>query len=334
MNNKTKRFLFFTYGSDSALILHYMLELLNKKKHDELVIVCVGSNTMRSGRNESLEKSFKAFVGSLIEKKAHLNKKLMNRISFALYDAQIDMSGVIRTEGETNTNERFELGINKISQDPNFAKYMKTLCCQELVLLGVVPSLTAFLGACRNVFYMGVCGTDLASSKLDKIRQMFDLQMDIAFSNSNKFENELIGAGIDTYGRSGGLSVRKEWIPTLEFPLEGMRKQDVIMMLDMLNITTYEIDKPEDLLQHYAAMDNSKIYMLTKIYHDMKLLHNHPKDYPSLREFIQSEELKFTDVNGKAISIESDVLREILQNEFLNLLGRATGMQDIMKFFK
>lgn len=325
---KTKHWLFWTGGSDSALILHYLIELMkrDKTKKDEVVCVMIANSSLASGQQNEIEKAFKAYVGSLVEHDVNVNKQLLKRFSVCVVEQSVQHSGTTTVQGMDNKEREFEFELGFAKPDENFSKYGKLFAAQEVVLISAIPSLIPLLGACRNKFMIGSNGSDVANRNNDKLRQLFNLQLEIALSCSipSDLEKTMKEAGLKPYGRNGDLEFPKEFIPTLSFPLENIRKADVVLMLDSLKLTSYEMQKSNDLLEHYAMVNGSTLYVMTAVYHHFKLFYNHPDDFPSLHDFVKSEALQFTK-NGKPYKVEDGLIQIEMQKQMMNLLGRGLG---------
>lgn len=323
---KTKRFLFFTGGTDSVLILHYLLLLMSKNKKDELVIVMVANSSMKSGKEGAIQEAVKHFVGNIVEKRLHCNKSIVDRISILLVNQSIESGdgSPIGFQGVTNDNIEFNFGIKLAEHDREFVKIIGSLVCQEIIILSSVPSIIPYLGSCKNTFYLGSCGSDVATRSTHQLRELFNLYFKIAnmTSDSNSLEKELVKSGFKSYGRFEAKFINPDWIPTLEFPLQDLRKQDVVMLLDYEKLTSFEVAKPENLIEHFAADKGSEMYLMTKVYHYFKMSYGHPDDYPSLIDFIRTGSLRFK-INDEETFISENQISEKIQEESINLIRRA-----------
>lgn len=324
MTNKT--FLFWTGGTDSALLLNYLLDEISHPKHkkDELVVVLVGSNQMASGQADKMERALGAFVGNIVDRKIHLNKGILNRISICVHDMNTGGKGSVRINAVTMDKEEVEVNVKHIEHDLEFIPCLKSLVMQELVVLSSVPSLIPFLGSGKNRFVIGMCGSDLASNSFDDLKQWFDLTFKIArqMHPHDELSRRRKKLGLEPFSRISGSYMSPESIPVLEAPLLALRKQDVVMLLEKENITSYVVDKNEDLLEWYAMKDHGDISLYTKMYHDFYTKYDRPNDFPTLREFLKTETLSFT-YKGGTVTISRDELKHCMGLSMMDFLARA-----------
>ncbi|PSV00983.1 hypothetical protein [Photobacterium kishitanii] len=322
---KQKRFIFFTGGTDSTLILHFLLELIQKRKEDELVIVII-AGVIRSGTNDKIINSLKLAANNIITKNLSGKKDVLDRISIALINTELHSNEEFEITAKGSNNKSYNLSLNRVSHDPVVIPTLKSLVLQELTLMSSLPLLTQFLGSCKNTFYVGACGTDLATQSADKLTQYIKLFYEIAMlsSNGDNLSAELALEGIPSFSRNNTAVFNPEWIPTLEMPLRMMRKQDVVMALISLKNTSFDVDKKENLVEHYS-MEGKLDEMLQNhisLYHDIRVKHGYPDDYPSLLNFIRSKELRF----GDTVYTEED-LNNTFNSFSMNLFDRIFKSQ-------
>ncbi|MCY9861346.1 hypothetical protein OTK49_02295 [Vibrio coralliirubri] len=338
MTKRTKRFLFFTGGSDSALLLIQLIKLIKKFKKDELVIVLVANQWMRSGQDANIKQALGMIMGNLIDTSCAKNKDLMARISVLVMNQGTITQDTIDMNGEGDDGQEYELSLNVTQANQDITKYRTAISAQELIVLSTTPSMVTYLGCCTNKFYIGACGSDIATRTTDKLKQIFNLSMEVMtmMGDSNELEHELKHAGYQPIGRTGGNYFDSNWIPTLEFPLQNLTKPDVIMLLENERCQHYIIDKAEDLLTHYSNADGFKMASITKVYHGYRQQYlGKTKDFPSLLEFIQNQKLTFTQ-NGNEVLIDEDEVAARIQNEMMRHLGRGLGisLSDLAQMIK
>lgn len=317
---KTKRFLFFTGGSDSTLLLSLMLKLMVKNKTDELVILMYSSDQLASGQEAKLQQAFQILTANVVEGGYHKNKGLVNRISVLPINHNIvNNQPTVDVTGKTKHGEEFELSFKTATHDKEFVPCVKSLAMQEVLLVSTIPQIVPYLGACKNIFYMGCCGTDIATRNTERLKLIFDTYFQAAnfASESNAFEKELKKAGIPTYGRTGGVYMNPAWIPTLEFPLQDQQKKDIILMLEANKNTSYVIDKVENVVEHYSVKDPI-VYAKTSVYHQENMRLDYPEDFPSFGEFLTTGNLP-----GKTV----EEVNEMVAAEGMGFMMRAFGIK-------
>lgn len=287
---KTKRFLFFTGGSDSTLILRNILKLISGfTSTDELVVLMYASDSLRSGQQEKLEKSIEVLSRVLSEMGLCDNENLMKRVSVLVVKSEIlttpNDSMVCELEREDGSLEKFK--IKHASHDHKFLPYVKSLFMQESLLISTIPQVVPYLGACKNVFYMGCCGTDIATRNTARLKEVFDTTFACmtAQKESNSLDLEMIKAGIPSMGRAGGNYLNPDWIPTLEFPLQDLQKKDVLLLLENEKCQSYIVEKVENLVEHYSVKD-PVVYAKTQVYHKAFSEAGYPEEFPTYDEFL------------------------------------------------
>lgn len=338
MPKRTKRFLFFTGGSDSTLLLLQLFKLVKKNKKDELVVVLVANQWVRSGTESKIHEALGMLLGNLIDSGFAKNKDLMSRVSVLVMNQGTISQRTIDMNGVFDDGSEHELSINVAQGNQDIAKYRTSISAQELVVMSATPSMVTYLGCCTNKFYIGACGSDIATRTTDKLKQIFNLSMEVltVMGDSNDLELELKHAGLEPYGRTGGVYFNPSWIPTLEFPLQNLTKSDVILLLDKERCKNYVIDKAEDLLTHYSNADGFKMASITKVYHGYHQLYLGKTDnFPTLLEFIQQQKLTFT-MNGEEFVVDEDEVASRIQAEMMTHVGRGLGVsiEDIKRLFQ
>ncbi|WP_318493366.1 hypothetical protein [Photobacterium leiognathi] len=320
---KTKRFLFFTGGTDSVLLLNMITKLLKHKLEDELVVVMVSNPNLTSGQESNIQKAIEMLSANLISDEIHNDQQLINRISLLIPSMGIQNFGEINIAATSNKQEQQKLTLPEAKHDAEFIQYRSCLALQEVTILGTLPQISLYLGCCKNVVYIGACGTDIGTQQTDKLTQFFDLFYNIGLSpqQTTPLLDELEDNNIETFRRQGDKKFKKEWAPTLEAPLKGMRKQDVVMALTMLKNSYHTIDKAENLCEHYSTDKDQMIGYYTSIYHDLIKLYNYPENAPSLFQFIKEDQGQFGDV-----LVDSTTIAELAKEKKIELLMRATKM--------
>lgn len=328
--SRTKRFLFFTGGTDSVFILDAMIKLLKKNRHDELVVLIVRQDNLGSGQEKDVERAIGVLISTLAEMNDHKNKGLMSRISVTILGVGFHVENKISV-GVFDTDEMKSKTIELQVTQPEsvWRKYMGGVVAQELALLGCVPSLLGHLGACKNTFYLGMCGSDFAAKSTAELKQVFDLMCKVAFSSSDRggLAGELESIGFDSLSKSGHEKVQKAWIPTIEFPLANIKKQDVIAGLVENGRCNYAVDKAEDVLQYMATTPESiELAILGKAYHALRLMNNIPKDFTTFVEFVVTKKLSFT-ISGKPQNVEDTVISSVIQECSDEVMARGLGIR-------
>lgn len=330
MSKKTKRFLFFTGGTDSVLILSMLLKLLTKNKSDELVVVLVANQGMASGQQEKVQRAIGMLVGNLIENNFHNNKGLMSRVSVMVIGQSFGtnpMEGSFNASSEDENGKRVETSINIAQQNQEMRGLMKSICAQELVVLSSVPSLIGFLGTCSNKFYLGACGTDLATTSASKLKKIFDLNMEmmVQMNEENDLDVEMKKSGLESYGRTGGKYFNPDWVPTLHFPLRDLRKADVIMLLNMQEISNYVVDKAEDLIEYHSQQDGFELTALTKVYDKYNRMYRKAVGFPSFVEFIRKPSLDIV-YKDEEIKVSEEEVAKDIQKEQMSTMSRGGAL--------
>ncbi|MCY9870382.1 hypothetical protein [Vibrio barjaei] len=322
--HKTKRFLFFTGGTDSVVLFTLLTKMLKSNPLDELVAIVVGSPFMRSGNAENIETAFGQLMANLVDQKIIDNKELHSRISLLHLNTHIFNEHTLEGQIQLHNSDIQNVSIKTAKpEDETFTKTLRSAVLQETTVLSVVPTITPYLGACTNKFYLGACGSDIATENIAKLKKLFNLQFEIALqvADHSDLENELLDAGFDPFGRTGGITINKDWIPTLHTPLAALKKSDVMLLLHQYQITNYQVDKPECFFE-YAAMRSPQLSGLTKIYFEEEMRHDFPSNYPSIDDFMETQELRFS-VGDKPVTISKKEINQKLQQEMLKTAMRA-----------
>ncbi len=331
MNKKTRRFLFYTGGTDSTLILRLLLELASKNKNDEIVLVLAQSETLRSGQEDRTHKAMGSIISKLIEpSNSPAMRAALKRVSVLVIGSKFITNP---KDGALNCNavdhegkeHQVDLPITQVNQE--MRSLIKTLSLQELTLLGLSPQFTGFWGSCTNKFYIGICGSDLAARSIDKLLKIWNLNLEVMLdaTSQNDLDGELKKAKCESYGRTGGKYFPKEWLPSLHFPLAGLKKVDVITMLKHYKIDDYQIDKPEHLLEYYSNSGMFELTCFTAVYDEFAKQFGNHEGFPSLVDFIRNPEIKVT-VNGEQVVIDEAKIKESIEAAQLGMMGRAMGM--------
>lgn len=321
--NKTKRFLFFTGGTDSVLLLNMIVKLLKANKEDELVIVLVSNSHLTSGQESNIQKAIEMLTANLISDEYHKDPQLINRISVLVPTMGIHNFGELGACAISENKKEEKITLKEAKHDPEIIQLRSCLALQEVTILASLPTISLYLGCCKNVIYIGACGTDIGTQQLDKLTQYFNLFYSIGLSPqaTTPLIDELEENNIENFRRLGNKKFKEEWIPTLEAPLKGMRKQDVVMALTMLKNRFHCVDKAENLSEHYSMDKDQMVGYYTSVYHDLTKEHNYPENAPSLFQFIKNDQGQFGDV-----LIDQKKVAELVREKQIALLMRATKM--------
>ncbi|MGR5347417.1 hypothetical protein [Vibrio mediterranei] len=326
MTTKTKRFLYYTGGADSTLLLYYLIQLLKKNPQDQLVVVAVANPTMRSGQEDNINQAINLLCSMLVEQQFDKDASLLNRISVQIFSQTVALQEPITIKDvETPRGEKGTITLKPAKpNDHAFLSRVKSMVMQEVTVLSSVPHLIPYLSSSANAVYLGCCSSDLANESLQKIRQHFDLTFEIALqmNQHSSLEKELMAAGLEPYGRRGGVYMEPEWMPTLNTPLASMTKMDVIMQLHHLGLTSFVIDKPEDLLGYYSMKSGGDMMIATKVYHRISMLYGHPEDMTSYKEFLATDSVSFTK-DGETVTVSPQTIGQMAQEEAMNLMMRG-----------
>ncbi len=229
-DGKTKHFVYYTGGTDSTLIASTIIRLMETYEDDELVIVLVKHSNLASGQEDRLNAAIEYLAANLVD--LAVPDSVIKRISLAIpANETISSHNVGRQSIKVSiAGEMVEFPLFKI--DPNEQAVLRHgTSAQESLLVATAGLLAPLLGKCRNVFYIGFCSGDAAISSTKQLRDYF--------AHSFKM---IVDANKD---------IDKDWMPTLEMPLETMRKSDVVYNLEVLGCRNFAVDKSEDLLMHY-----------------------------------------------------------------------------------
>ena len=323
---KTQRFLFYTGGTDSSLLLHYLTQLLIVNKNDNLVIVIVFNDKLGSSQGEKIPKALNQLISSFFSNDILNSSSVFDRIStLVIQENTIQSENLLFSYEEKK--EKKQVSIKYAQQMPEMAKYSKSICGQELILLATIPSLATYLRCCKNKFYIGSCGSDLASNTLSQLHQIFNLYTDVLFGNNKEsdLDIELSRSNLTPFSRNNAVYFNKDWIPTLNFPLSVLRKADVLMLLSHADIHNFIVDKPEDLLEFYSQADNFELINLTSAYHALISEHTGEDNLTSLISFIKTNQIQYT-VNGEIKHIDSDLIENSINEAKLKFYSRAFGL--------
>lgn len=338
-NDKTKHWVFSTGGSDSTLIQTSVLKLMEKNAEDELIIVPVLNSTLGSGQQQQLEPATMYVMANILD--LGVPQHVIDRISVVIPNNEFIVSD---TPAELQIDDK-ELSLNFIKY-PNLqdlSKLKAGMVAQELVVVSSVLPLIPYLGKCANKFYLGACASDYATPTSENLKLMFQ----------------------QTFSMIGDANphINKSWLPKLETPLMGMKKQSVIYNLELLGSRNFAIDKSEDLLIHYGmnapqalgTSDISKdllkkgksgkvslaevfssfvegsgitdtLAASVKIYHSIYLQLGRPKEFTNLTEFLKTGELSFTR-DGKRIDVDPETIENIRYGEIAQLLSRSSPVK-------
>ncbi|MEZ9708764.1 hypothetical protein AB4254_08835 [Vibrio breoganii] len=328
MVKRTKHFLFFTMGTDSALILDSLLKLISKRKKDELVIVCLDSKGLRSGHEDKIRGALESLISQLADKDYYLSKSLMSRIFFqrVRVDVLIQDKPIV-VNALDDRGRDMEMELHSVEHDKEFAPYLKMMCVQEPMIMATVPALIPYLGACENVFYLGACGSDLGTRITDRIRRLFELYFEIAaFQNDSTYlSGSLRSAGLPPYDRFMGKSIPKEYIPTIEFPLQNVRKSDVILQLREFGIQGYVIEKLEDAYSDVLLSSGTDVAMELSIYHGLKTKAYRKQQLSDLKNFLSSGELFFETKGGSWVEVPVEDIEREREQVMLSMTQRVFG---------
>lgn len=337
--DKTKHWVFSTGGSDSTLIQTSVLKLMEKNSEDELVIVPVINSTLGSGQQQQLEPTMMYVMANIID--LGVPQHVIDRISVVIPNNEFIVGD---TPAELEVNDR-KLSLNFVKY-PNLKELseLKTgMIAQELVVVAGVLPLIPYLGKCANKFYLGACASDYATPSSEKLKLMFQ-QVFSMIGDANP-------------------QINKSWLPQLETPLLGMKKQSVIYNLELLGSRNFAIDKSEDLLIHYgmnapqaleaggipkdllqrgksgniSLSDVFSSFMKgigvtdtlaasVKIYHSLYLQLGRPKEFTNLTEFLKTGELSFSR-NGKRVEVDPAIIEDIRHGEIAQLLSRSSPVK-------
>lgn len=312
------------------LILWMLLQLLTKNKNDELVVVLVANQGMSSGQEEKVNRAIGMLTGNLIQNEFHSNKGLMSRVSVMVINQSYGTdpaNGAFSVLAKDAKGTEVDTKLNIAQSNQEMRGLMKSICAQELVILSSVPSLIGFLGTCRNKFYLGACGTDLATTSASKLKKIFDLNMEIMIqmNEENDLDVEMKKSGLSTYSRTGGKYFNPDWVPTLHFPLRDLRKADVVMLLNTQGIYNYVVDKSEDLLEYHAQQDGFELTALTKIYDNYSRMYRGAINFPSFIEFIRTPSLDIV-FDNKSVKVSEVEVTKQVQLEQMNTVGRGSAL--------
>lgn len=231
---KTKHWVYFTGGTDSTLIVSTILRLMEKQDQDELVIVLVKHSNMGSGQAKRIEAALSYLAANLID--LNLAESILKRVSIVAPANETIGSANLQSKGINVSKGDQVVSLPLLEIDTKDQVMLKTgVSIQESLVLASAALLVPYLGKCKNTFYIGLCSSDSSIPSVSHLCDYF----------SETFA--IIG--------QANSDIKKEWLPTLEVPLERMRKSDIIYNLEVLGCRNFAVDKSEDLLMHYAMND-------------------------------------------------------------------------------
>lgn len=231
---KTKHWVYFTGGTDSTLIVSSILRIMENQAQDELVIVLVKHSNMGSGQPQRIEAALSYLAANLID--LNVSESILKRVSIVAPANETIGSANVQSKGINVSKGDQVVSLPLLEIDTKDQVTLKTgVSIQESLVLASAGLLTPYLGKCKNTFYIGLCSSD---SSIPSVNSLCDY-----FSESFAIIGE------------ANSDLKKEWLPTLEVPLERMRKSDIIYNLEVLGCRNFAVDKSEDLLMHYAMND-------------------------------------------------------------------------------
>ncbi|WP_199438562.1 hypothetical protein [Vibrio owensii] len=327
---KTRRFCFYTGGTDSTLILELNLQLLLKCPNDDIVIVLVISDILRSGQQEATENAIRMMIGTILDTHAADSDEVINhaeifdRVSILPINTCSPMQTNVDTTAVDQSGKKHSVQIQSVQADPKMLGFMKQLVTQESILMSAIPAIMMFLCDGHNKIFMGTCGSDIAANNVDKLKAQFDTMLDCMFMLNNNFdlEDELLEHGLKPINRFGQRGFPKYAKPTLHFPLICLKKQDVITSLIHGKSKNFIVDKPEQLMSYYGLTNQMEVQTLTAVYHKFHALHDYDSTFTTLSDFIRTNTLSVgTGENVKHVSAE--LIEQAIKEEKIKVLAMA-----------
>ncbi|MGR5448650.1 hypothetical protein ACP3V3_02455 [Vibrio sp. PNB22_3_1] len=319
---KTKRHLFYTGGSDSTLLLASFIDLMNKNKEDELNVILIGNETLGSGQHDKIMRAVNLLLGCLLEKRKFDKNEVLDRIEVNIISTSLHKEPI--KASTTMDDEKRSITLGCAKTNPDMRKFGRSFLAQEVILINQLPTLLQFLGSCRNKFYLGTCGGSYATSTIESLKQLFNLQFSIMTSHNehSDLDQELIVAGLEALSARPQKCIPSEWLPSLHFPLAKLKKNDVLRALEAHKISSYAIDKTEDLITFFNEKGEFAIQNYAKILHDIQLQCDDSGSLPDLVSFIRNEEVRFK-INGKEQHMTKEHIDGQMLIHNLSLLSRS-----------
>ncbi|EGQ9286363.1 hypothetical protein F7U66_10955 [Vibrio parahaemolyticus] len=320
---RTRRFCFFTGGTDSTLVLEQQLNIITKKEEDDIVVVTVLSSFMRSGQLESFQEAMRSLIGTLLGKFDTTFEEMSSRIKILPIETCNIVNEGIQTEAKGSDGRTFSINLETAEPDPNFRPFIKQMIMQEPILLSAVPGLIPFLCNGKNKFYLGTCGSDLAANNVEKYKLIFDTLIEsmVLLPRNFDLDKELIESGFKPLNRYGQGEFPNHALPTLHFPLISLKKQDVITMLIHSNSRNFVAQKNEHLLSYYGVESGGELEIYTGAYHKINAYYNYNRTLTSLTDFIRSGKLSLT-IDDKKIDVPEEHVQLLLDEQRTALMAK------------
>ncbi len=322
MNKRTKRFLFYTGGTDSTLLFSMMLDLLDKNHEDELILLVVYNESMRSGQEAKTQRALK-YIGRMLITSMDLTERVIDRVSFLVCSQGFPtLNEPLQFNGNVDGND-ISLTVKHAESDESAQAYVRSWSAQEVILTSVIPTLLRYFGACRNVIYMGCAGSDPATINCEKLKEIVRLQFEVMTNMAapSLLENELAEAGLGSYSSNYDRRCLPEYVPVIEFPLMNMGKGRIIAELERRKVTQFVVEKLEHVAGHHMMSDPADTMMKLAVYDEIRRQLDYPADFPGFGEFKLDSSLEVT-VSGKKMTVGPDKYEKIMQQAQMDLIER------------